>query len=148
MSRRRHVTEQLGPRQDTPLEHARLEGGDLLVGHQDIDTEIDRAAAGRLLELLPADERAAADVAGNKPAPRGFGVRARDRGNRNAQVVGHVTVRRKPRASAKAPLLDVFVDRVSDGGGRPAPAVPRDSAATLSWRNVGIDDQTMQASAD
>ena len=70
---------------------------------------------------------------------RAASVYARDRGDRNAEVVGHVTVRRKPRARAKAPLLDVLVDRVSDGGGRPAPAVLRDSAATLSWRNLGID---------
>ena len=134
VARRADVAEQLRPRQHAPLEQARLEDRDLLVRHQDVDAEVDRAVCRCASSgSCAADERAAADVAGGQAAPRRFRVGARDGGDRDAKVVGQVAMRRQLRARRAARRSARPRRWRRQWRGNRARAGLRASAATLSW---------------
>jgi hypothetical protein len=110
-----HVAEELRPRQHAPRKEMLLENGHLLVRHEDVHAQIDRAAAGIVIGLRgAADERAAPDVAGNQPAARRFGVGACDGRDRDAKPIGEIPVRRQSRSGAQGTFLHVVIDGIRD----------------------------------
>ena len=133
MARRRHVPQQLRPRQYPALEQPRLQHRHLLVRHQDVDTEIERALVAGVLGFGAADERASTDLAGDEAPASRLGVGARDRRHPDAEVTGQIAMRRQPRAG-----LHVPVDRVRNRPGRGAATSVELRKPHCHSRNISI----------
>src|SRR3954471_3258540 len=110
------VPQDLVPWEYPTLEQTALQPGDLLIGHQDVDAQVQHpGVVTQIFWLAAADECAASDMARGQSPARRLGVSARNRGHGDAEVVGQVAVRRQLRTGSERPILHTLVDGVSNG---------------------------------
>jgi hypothetical protein len=75
-------------------------------------TQVDHVAEMRRQrgERWRADIRPAPHLAAHQPSPLGFGIAARDRGHRYAEVIGQIALRRQPLAALQPSRLHILGD--------------------------------------